>query len=200
MDEKIKTFTQKQKMLTALDLCELVPAAKAGDSISMALLCERFSPLVYKLSHRQTLFNILGEDAENTLWILFLEALNNFDSTRYDRFPGFVRKHLISRIMNILKHNHYRFKSEQLTSLDYECEATQIPSADDLSFILNDIALKQELDLLPNHQSYILEQYYCEHKSVEEISKVLGISKRTVRHHRQAGLKSLRIRLQVKSE
>ena len=56
MDEKIKTFTQNQKMLTALDLCELVPAAKAGDSISMALLCERFSPLVYKLSHRQTLF------------------------------------------------------------------------------------------------------------------------------------------------
>ena len=187
-------------MLTALDLCELVPAAKAGDSISMALLCERFSPLVYKLSHRQTLFNILGEDAENTLWILFLEALNNFDSTRYDRFPGFVRKHLISRIMNILKHNHYRFKSEQLTSLDYECEATQVPSADDLSFILNDIAIKQELDLLPNHQSYILKQFYCEHKSMEEISIALGMSQRTVRYHRQAGLKSLRIRLQVKSE
>ena len=200
MDDKIKTFTQNQKMLTALDLCELIPAAKAGDSISMALLCEKFSPLVYKLSHRQTLFNILGEDAENTLWILFLEALNNFDSTRYDRFPGFVRKHLISRIMNILKHNHYRFKSEQLTSLDYECEATQVPSADDLSFILNDIALKQELELLPIHQSYILKQFYCEHKSMEEISIALGMSQRTVRYHRQAGLKSLRIRLQVKSE
>ena len=200
MDDKIKTFTQKQKMLTALDLSELVPAAKAGDSISMALLCERFSPLVYKLSHRQTLFNVLGEDAENTIWVLFLEALANFDSTRYDSFPGFVSKHLISRIMNLLKHNGYRFQSEQLTSLDDNCEATQVPSADDLSLVLNDIALKQELDLLPNHQSYILEQYYCEHKSVEEISKVLGISKRTVRHHRQAGLKSLRIRLQVKSE
>ena len=187
-------------MLTALDLCELVPAAKAGDSISMSLLCERFSPLVYKLSHRQTLFNILGEDAENTLWILFLEALNNFDSTRYDSFPGFVRKHLISRIMNILKHNGYRFQSEQLTSFDYECEATQVPSADDLSFILNDIAIKQELDLLPNHQSYILKQFYCEHKSMEEISIALGMSQRTVRYHRQAGLKSLRIRLQVKSE
>ena len=200
MDEKIKTFTQNQKMLTALDLCELVPAAKAGDSISMALLCEKFSPLVYKLSHRQTLFNVLGEDAENTIWVLFLEALSNFDSTRYDSFPGFVSKHLISRIINILKHNGYRFQSEQLTSLDYECEATQIPSADDLSFILNDIALKQELDLLPNHQSYILKQFYCEHKSMEEISIALGMSQRTVRYHRQAGLKSLRIRLQVKSE
>jgi RNA polymerase sigma factor (sigma-70 family) len=200
MDDKIKTFTQKQTMLTALDLCELIPAAKAGDSISMALLCEKFSPLVYKLSHRQTLFNILGEDAENTLWILFLEALNNFDSTRYDRFPGFVRKHLISRIINILKHNGYRFQSEQLTSLDYECEATQVPSADDLSYILNDIALKQELELLPIHQSYILKQFYCEHKSMEEISIALGMSQRTVRYHRQAGLKSLRIRLQVKSE
>ena len=200
MDDKIKTFTQKQTMLTALDLCELIPAAKAGDSISMALLCEKFSPLVYKLSHRQILFNILGEDAENTLWILFLEALNNFDSTRYDSFPGFVRKHLISRIMNLLKHNGYRFQSEQLTSFDYECEATQVPSADDLSFILNDIALKQELELLPIHQSYILKQFYCEHKSMEEISIALGMSQRTVRYHRQAGLKSLRIRLQVKSE
>ena len=87
MDENIKTFTQNQKMLTALDLCELVPAAKAGDSISMALLCERFSPLVYKLSHRQTLFNVLGADAENTIWVLFLEALSKIDSTRYDSFP-----------------------------------------------------------------------------------------------------------------
>jgi DNA-binding CsgD family transcriptional regulator len=35
---------------------------------------------------------------------------------------------------------------------------------------------------------------------MEEISIALGMSQRTVRHHRQAGLKSLRIRLQVKSE
>ena len=79
-------------------------------------------------------------------------------------------------------------------------QATQVPSADDLSYILNDIALKQELELLPIHQSYILKQFYCEHKSMEEISIPLGMSQRTVRYHRQAGLKSLRIRLQVKSE
>lgn len=146
------------------------------------------------------MFNVLGEDAENTIWVLFLEALANFESTRYDSFPEFVSKHIISRNMNLLKHNGYRFQSEKLTSLDDNCESTQVPCADDLSLILNDIALKQELELLPKHQSYILKQFYCKHKSMEEISKALGISQRTVRHHRQAGLKSLRVRLQVTSE
>ena len=200
MDDNIKTFTQNQTMLTAVDLCELVPAAKAGDSIAMALLCERFSPLVYKLCHRQTLFNTLGEDAENTIWVLFLEALANFDSTRYDSFPGFISKHLVSRIMNLMKHNGYRFQSEQLTSLDGDCEATQVPCDDELAFVLDNFALKQELELLPKQQSYILEQFYCEHKSMEDISIALGISQRTVRYHRQAGLKSLRSRLRCINE
>ena len=182
-------------MLTAVDLDELVPAAKSGDSIAIALLCERFKPLVYKLSHRQTLFNVLKEDAENTIWVLFLEALSNFDSTRYDSFPGFARKHLVARIMNLLKHNGYRFQKEQLTSLDDDCEAMHIPSTDDLSPVLNDIALKQELELLPRNQSYVLEQYYCEHKTLEEISFSMNIAPRTVRYHRQAGLKNLRSRL-----
>ena len=182
-------------MLTAVDLDELVPAAKSGDSIAITLLCERFKPLVFILCHRQTLFNVLGEDSENTIWVLFLEALSNFDSTRYDSFPGFARKHLISRIMNLLKHNGYRFHNEQLTSLDSDCEAMQVPSTDDLSPVLDNIALKQELKLLPRNQSYVLEQFYCQHKSLEEISFSMNIAPRTVRHHRQAGLRNLRSRL-----
>ena len=85
-------------MLTAVDLSELIPAAKNGDSIAITLLCERFKPLVFKLCHRQTLFNVL-------------------------------------------------------------------------------------------------KQFYCQHKSLEEISFSMNIAPRTVRHHRQAGLRNLRSRL-----
>ena len=141
-------------MLTAVDISELIPAAKSGDSIAITLLRERFKPLVYKLCHRQTLFNVLGEDAENTIWVLFLEALSNFDSTRYDSFPGFARKHLISRIMNLLKHNGYRFHNEQLTSLDSNCEAMKVPCTDNLSPVLDNIALNSVNTLKVNSFEY----------------------------------------------
>ncbi|MBR4958861.1 MAG: sigma-70 family RNA polymerase sigma factor [Phascolarctobacterium sp.] len=64
-----------------------------------------------------------------------------------------------------------------------------------MSPVLDNIALKQELKLLPRNQSYVLEQFYCQHKTLEEISFSMNIALRTVRHHRQAGLRNLRSRL-----
>lgn len=196
----IKTFTQKQIMLTAVDLRELVPAAKNGDAVAIERLCESFSPLVYSLCHRQTLYDILGEDAENTVWVLFLDGVANFDGKRCEGFPGFISRHLDSRIKNIIKHNYYRYKWEQLSALDGDDDALRVASKDGLSPMLDNLAVEQELALLPKDRAYILEQLYDNNKSPEELSSILKISPRTVRYHRQAGLRCLRNRLHCINE
>lgn len=155
-------------MLSADELRQLVPAAKQGNALAMEQLCDSFKPLVYTFCRRQTLFNVLGEDAENTVWVLFLEAVANFNDTAYESFPGFVSKHLANRVINIFRRNGFRFQLEQLSAMEDGCEANQVPGADDLQTVLISLALEQELGNLPVQQAYVLEQYYCHNKSVEK--------------------------------
>ena len=179
-------------MLSADELRQLVPAAKQGDARAMEHLCNSFKPLVFTFCRRQTLYNVLGEDAENTVWVLFLEALANFSDTAYESFPGFVSRHLANRVINIFRHHGYRFQLEQLSAMEDGCEASQIPCADDLQSLLARLSLTQELGKLPTLQAFVLEQYYCQNKTMQDIASTLHISPRTVRYHRQMALKALR--------
>lgn len=56
----------------------------------------------------------------------------------------------------------------------------------------NALAMEQELGNLPVQQAYVLEQYYCHNKSVENIARILHVAPRTVRYHRQMALEALR--------
>lgn len=179
-------------MLTAEELRQLIPAAKQGDSLAMERLCKGFQPLVFMLCRRQSLYNILGEDAENTVWVLFLEAVANFDKKAFETFPGFARKHIINRLMNIFKHSSYRYQKETLSSLEDDSEACQVPSTDDVQALLTRIAVAQEIGQLPQQQAYVLQQYYCQGIPLEDIAAAMNISPRTVRYHRQKALSCLR--------
>lgn len=178
-------------MLSTAELRQLVPAAKQGDEPAMERLCVAFRPLVYSICRRQSLCNVLHEDAENTVWVLFLEAVAIFDDALSDSFPSFARKHIIRRILNIFKHNSYRFQFEQLSSMEDGTEASMVKAPDHVQSLVNDLALKQELGKLSTQQSYVLQQYYCRNKPLEAIATTLKISPRTVRYHRQKALKSL---------
>ena len=179
-------------MLSADELRQLVPAAKQGDEIAMKQLCNSFKPLIFSFCHRQTLYNVLGEDAENTVWALFLEAVANFSSSAYERFPGFVSRHLANRVINIFRHNALRFQLEQLSAMEDDSEACQVPCADDLQSLLAKLSLSQELGNLPVQQAFVLEQYYCHNKTINDIASTLNITPRTVRYHRQMALEALR--------
>ena len=182
-------------MLTATDLKSLVPSAKAGDKLAMEQLCQSFTPLVKRLSHRQTVYNVLGEEAENTIWLLFLEFINQYSGDKYRLLPGLVRRYLILQTMNIIKHSSFRFNLEQLSEMDGECSVAQLPSPNNVQDVLNKLALWQELKNVPSQQRKILYAFYFKERTTNEIAVNMELTPRTVRYHRQEGLNNLRQRL-----
>ena len=161
----------------------------------MEQLCQSFTPLVKRLSHRQTVYNVLGEEAENTIWLLFLEFINQYSGDKFRLLPGLVRRYLILQTMNIIKHSSFRFNLEQLSEMDGECSVAQLPSPNNVQDVLNKLALWQELKNVPSQQRKILYAFYFKERTTNEIAVNMELTPRTVRYHRQEGLNNLRQRL-----
>ena len=181
-------------MLTEEELAKLVPAAHLGDSFAMEKLCESFAPLVLRISHRQTMYNVLGEDAENTLWVWFLEIISTYTGNEFISFPGFVRRHLVLRVMNIMKYYRIRYEREQLSSMDANSSVMSIACQEDFNF-LDVMALYQEMTQLPDIQSDVLKRFYQNDETFEQIAVALDVAPRTVRHYRTKAVAGLRERL-----
>jgi len=194
---EIKKLTQKIKMLTDEELLNLIPAARNGDANAIEQLCQKFAPLILKISHRQTVYNVLGEDAENTLWVWFLELLASYTGNDYLTFPGFVRKHLVLRIMNIFKYYNVRFNAEQLSTMDENSPIAEIPTEDKFYSLLDKLSIEQEFDVLTNQQSVVLKRFYDDGASIEQIALDLKMAPRTVRYHRAKAVYKLKKRLGV---
>ena len=141
---EIKKITKNIKMLTEEDLAILIPAAQKGDDYAMEQICLCFSPLIYKISHRQTVYNVLGEEAVNILWVWFLETIHSYTGNDFRKFPGFVRKHLVLRLMNIFKYYNIRFNSEQLSTMDEDTSVVEIPAGDEYGNLLDKLSLEEQ--------------------------------------------------------
>lgn len=181
-------------MLTEEELAKLVPAAHQGDSSAIEKLCESFAPLVFRISHRQTVYNVLGEDAENTLWVWFLEIISTYTGNEFISFPGFVRRHLVLRVMNIMKYYRIRYEREQLSSMDVNSPVMGVAFHEDYNF-LDVMALYQEVTQLPDIQSNVLMRFYQNDETFEQIAVALDVAPRTARHYRTQAVAGLRKKL-----
>lgn len=192
---EIKKITKNIKMLTEEDLALLIPAAQKGDDYAMEQICLCFSPLIYKISHRQTVYNVLGEEAVNILWVWFLETIHSYTGNDFRKFPGFVRKHLVLRLMNIFKYYNIRFNSEQLSTMDEDTSVVEIPAGDEYGNLLDKLSLEQEFNTLSEQQYSVIKKFYVEHASIEQIATALKMAPRTVRYHRAKAVACLQKRL-----
>ena len=69
----------------------LVLAAQAGNKLAIKILCKAFNPLIMKEAYRIYVLQILGEDAENTAWEIFLDFLQNYKGKNYRQLPGLIQ-------------------------------------------------------------------------------------------------------------
>lgn len=54
---------------------DLVCRAQNDEQVAIDELCQIFKPLIYSEAKRQTVYNVLGEDAVNTAWTIFLNFI-----------------------------------------------------------------------------------------------------------------------------
>ena len=72
---------------------ELAAKAKVGDAESRKVLCRHFKRYIHNLAH--TLYEGWdAEDAEQDLWVYFLECLLSYDESRNVHFRMYIMKHL----------------------------------------------------------------------------------------------------------
>lgn len=188
MDDEIKTFTNTKK-LTSDELRVLIPEAQSGNYEAINRLCEGFSRLIFKISHRDITFRILGEDAENTAWMWFLEFVNNYQGNKFNSFPGLVRKYLIFKFVRLMQ--------QQGTQWDKEAKVdTTNPFGgaedDNLLNVLNNLALKQEFEQLSPRQKLILNLYYDGQMNQRQIATLCELSVRGVGYQKDLAVKLIR--------
>ena len=184
-----KTSRPFGKKLTASTLRAAVQAYQQGNPHAAERLRQAFAPLVCKLSRRHSVCSVLGEDAENTVWMLFFDFIYKYKDDDFKHLPGLVRRFLIQRLINTLKKEGKRWDIERC--LDDE-EAISTPSYKmDLQDVLNNLALAQEMDLLPVEQAQLLKDVYHKGYTQEQLACSTNCSTRTIRRHQTKALNAL---------
>lgn len=191
MEDIINTFTNTKK-LTPEELSILLPEVQAGNDYAIHRICEGFSRLIFKLSHRSISYRILGEDAENTAWMWFLEFVRTYDDDKYDSFPGLVRKYLIYKFVRLMKKQGTQWDRE--TKIDAYSNPNPFGGAEDdnLLDVLNNLALKQEIKKLSPRQKLILDLYFGGRFNQREIAVLCELSVRGVGYQKDLAVRRIR--------
>ena len=185
---------------SAAELKELVLAAQLGQQHAIDKLCGAFKPLIMQEAHHSYVAQALGEEAENTAWMLFLEFIMNYKGKKYLVLPGLVKVHLHYSLL-------HKIYPEQKTEVDAyllldQTDTEGRPLFDIASDELVDSRLTDQkmihnlLKHLTAKQREVIEATILDCQSLDEYSRKKGLSFTTVYLHQQRGLKKLRKVLQ----
>ena len=175
--------------MTSDELRVLIPQAQAGNPDAIHRLCEGFSRLIFKVSHRDITFRILGEDAENTAWMWFLEFVNSYQGDKFSSFPGLVRKYLIFKFVRLMQQQGNQWDKETKVDTPNPFSGAE---DDNLLNVLNNLALKQEFEQLSPRQKLILNLYYESQMNQRQIATLCELSVRGVGYQKDLAVKLIR--------
>ena len=136
---------------------------------------------------------ILGEDAVNTAWVIFLEFIQNYKGDKFRLLPGLIRHHLHYELL----HTAYRsstYKDAQALESSDEYMEQRADKKDPISECEAKILLKQAMEKLSTGQKAAiqaidLEGYgfreYCAQKSCTH-QNITGIRAKAYKKLREA--------------
>ena len=138
----------------------------------------------------------LGEEAENTAWMLFLEFIMSYKGKNFLALPGLIKVHLHYSLL----HKVYPDEKVEvdaylwLDQTDEEGRPLFDIASDELvdSQLTDDNMVKNMLKHLTAKQKEVIEATILGCKTLDEYSRIKGLSFTTVYLHQQRGLKRLR--------
>ena len=171
----------------------LVLAAQAGNKLAIKILCKAFEPLIKKEAHRPAIIQVLGEDAENTAWEIFLGIVMHYHKKSFLRFPGFIKTNLRYELF----HKAFRGLSvSDCSSLESEQElkAKDLAVVDDKLFlesIENKSLVEYLLSKPTEKQKKVIEATFLKSVTLDEYRLREGISFKVAYTHQQVALKKM---------
>ena len=177
---------------TPKELKELILAAQAADEKAIESLCETFKPLILKESHYPSIFDILGEDAVNTAWLIFLEQIKKYEGRDFGHLPGLLQYHVHFGLL----HKFTRGKSvKDCYYLDAEEEGEETQIADkknDIDELMHNQLLSDTMRKLTKEQFTAVNELVLQDVDYKIFCDKHKCSVKTAYKHRANGLKKLK--------
>ena len=117
--------------LSAARLKELVLAAQKGEQWAIDALCEAFRPLIIQEAHYSYVAQSLGEEAENTAWVYFLEFIMSYKDDCYQLLPGLIKLKLHFALMQKIYRQKHITTQLILDTTDEDGKRLKEPSSED---------------------------------------------------------------------
>ena len=168
----------EKNFLTSVQLSVLVPQVKKGDHRAINMVYEAFKPLIKSVLKHLDAYAALGEDAENTAWLFFWEAIMRYQDEDYANLPGLLKVQVASALARHIKRMKRWHACLSLDDTDANCRHLGEPGAIDSRFdaIHYDAALRQGMRKLSSKQREIVLQTVLGDLSLKEYSKQAKIS------------------------
>ena len=125
--------------------------------------------------------------------MIFYDFLYKYTGDDYKHLPGLIQQHIVQRLINTLKREGKHWDIEHC--LDETISNRIHSSNDDLQDVLNNLALAQEIALLPTEQAQLLKDVYYKGHTQEYVARSTNCSTRSVRRHQTKALNTLRSKL-----
>ncbi len=150
-----------------------------GDTNVFSVLVDRYKDLVFTLALRMVKNREEAEEVSQDTFIKVFKNLSKFKGK--SKFSTWIYKVAYNTCLDRLK----RIKREYNVVAIDEFTEHQVKTMDNALKQMEDYEYKQEiqkcLHLLPSEDSFLLTLFYFEEQSLEEISKVIGITANNVK-------------------
>ena len=163
---------------SAAELKELTQAAQKGEQWAINDLCKHFKPLIMQEAHCSYVAQALGEEAENTAWVYFLEFIMSYKDDCYQLLPGLIKMKLHFALMEKIYRKKHIATQLLLDAMDEDGRRLYEPSMEDKNIekILFNVGLTYALKCLTAKQRHIVEATVMGQMSLTDYSQKHGLS------------------------
>ncbi|UFH36992.1 RNA polymerase sigma factor [Flavobacterium acetivorans] len=170
----------------------------AGDTKAFAVLVDRYKDLVFTLALRMLKNREEAEEVAQDTFIKVFKSLSKFKGD--SKFSTWIYRITYNSCLDVLK----KYKQEYSTVVLDEFSERELATLDNAFDALAEKEQRQAiddcLDRLPKEDSFLLTLYYFEEQSLDEISKIVGLTANNVKVKLFRGRKKLASLLKEKLE
>ena len=187
---------KKSKAQSYRELRELVYLAQQFNQPAIDELCERFRPLIYKKKQLEVVKDVFGEDAENELWLIFLQIIHGIDLDTTKRIAGIIEDALEKRLQNAIRDakSHYETVSYE------QCEEEGVQFADTrdgLMPVIDNDFIDRAIDSLDSEVARIFIRFrYGLGLSMKDCASIINRSLKATYRFNKKCLKQLKKKLE----
>jgi RNA polymerase sigma factor (sigma-70 family) len=165
--------------MTPIDDQYYITKIEAGDTKVFAVLVDRYKDLVFTLALRMLKNREEAEEVAQDTFVKVFKSLNKFKGD--SKVSTWIYRITYNSCLDRLK----KYKQEYQTVTIDKYTEREVATLDNAFDALAEKEQRQVIDAclqsLPNEDSFLLTLYYFEEQSLEEISKIVGLTANNVK-------------------